>query len=123
MFSIYSKSGGKNGKHGWVPQVTSIASVSNLAVQLFQPMLRHQFRIQHTNTVNSLLIKRYALLQSADFLFMLSTVPKISETFLQLGDVDYEWYRKFVSYQQNIASAIKAMKGRKAVDEEEAEDD
>ena len=54
---------------------------------------------------------------------MLSTVPKISETFLQLGDVDYEWYRKFVSYQQNIASAIKAMKGRKAVDEEEAEDD
>ena len=63
-----------------------------LAVQLFQPMFRHQFRIQHTNIVNSLLIKRYALLhwQSADFLFMLFAVPKFSETFLQLGDVDYD---------------------------------
>ena len=61
-----------------------------LAVQLFQPMFRHQFRIQHTNTVNSLLIKRYALLQSANFLFMLFAVPKFSETFLQLGDVDYD---------------------------------
>ena len=51
-------------------------------------MFRHQFLIQHTNIVNSLLIKRYALLQSADF--MLFAVPKISETFLQLGDVDYD---------------------------------
>ena len=37
-----------------------------------------------------LLIKRYALLQSADFLFMFFAVPKLSETFLQLGDVDYD---------------------------------
>ena len=59
---------------------------SNLA------MFRHQFRImiQHTNASNSLVIKRYALLQSASFLFMLSTTPKFSETFLLLMDLDYE---------------------------------
>ena len=81
--------------------------------------------VQHTNTVNSLLIKRYALIPTADFLFMLSAVPKISKTFLQLEDLAYEWYRKFVAHQQNIASATKAMKGRKAVsvDEDESEDD
>ena len=52
-------------------------------------MFRHQFRIEHTN-IQFLLIKRYALLQSADFLFMFFAVPKLSETFLQLGDVDYD---------------------------------
>ena len=82
-------------------------------------MFRHLFRIQHTNSINFLLIKRYALLQSADFLYILSSVPKISETFLLLGDRDYKWYQRFVSHQQNIALAIKAMKGRKAVDEDE----
>ena len=54
---------------------------------------------------------------------MLSTVPKLSETILQLGDLDYEWYRKFVANQQNIASPAKVMKGRKAVDVDEDEDD
>ena len=34
--------------------------------------------------------ERYALLQSANFLFMLFAVPKFSEMFLQLGDVDYD---------------------------------
>ena len=48
---------------------------------------------------------------------------KISETFLQLSDHDYEKYRKFHSFKQNIASAIKVMKGRKPIDEGEADDD
>ena len=98
-------------------------SVSILADSGRSTISTHQFRIQHTNTVNSLLIKWYALLQSADFLFMLSTVPKLSETILQLGDLDYEWYRKFVAHQQNIASPTKVMKGRKAVNVDEDEDD
>ena len=123
VLSIYSKSGGKNGKHGWVPQVTSITSASNLAVQLFQPSFRNQFRIQHIDASNALVIKRYALLQSTDFLFMLSTAPKISETFLQLREVDYERYRKFHSFRQNIGSAIKVMKGRKPINEVEVDFD
>ena len=86
-------------------------------------MFRHQFRIQHANTSNPLIIKRYALLQSANFLFKLSTAPKISETFLQLMDLDYEWYQKLHSLRQNIASAIKVLKGRKSIDEDKAEAD
>ena len=86
-------------------------------------MFRHQFRIQHTNTSNSLVIKWYALLQNANFLFKLSTAPKISETSLQLMDLDYEWYRKLHSFRQNIASAVKVMKGRKSIDEDGAEAD
>ena len=85
-----------------VAQVTSIASASNLAVQLFQAMFRDQFRIQHTNTPKSLVIKKYALPQSENFLFVLFTAPKVSETFLQLRDLYYEWYRNFHSLRQKI---------------------
>ena len=69
--------------------------------------------------IPKVLIKQYALLQSADFLYMLSAVPKISETFLQLTDFDYTWYQKLLKHRQNISSAIKAMKGRKAIDKDE----
>ena len=69
--------------------------------------------------IPKVLIKQYALLQSADFLYMLSAVPKISETFLQLTDLDYTWYQKLLKHQQNISSAIKAMKGKKAIDKDE----
>jgi len=54
---------------------------------------------------------------------MLSTTPKISEMFLLLSDLDYERYRKFHSFRQNIASAIKVMKGRKPIEEGEVDDD
>ena len=37
-------------------------------------------------------LKRYALLQSADFLYMLSAVPKVSETFLAA----HNWYQQFL---------------------------
>ena len=48
-----------------------------------------------------------------DFLYMLSAVPKISETFLQLTDLGT---KNFSSTDKNI---FKAMKGRKAIDEDE----
>ena len=37
--SIYTKSGGKNGKHGWVPEVSSIAAVSDTPVQIFENLI------------------------------------------------------------------------------------
>ena len=40
---------------------------------------------------------------------------------MQLRDVDYERYRKFYSFRQNIGSAIKVMKGRKPIDEVEVD--
>jgi hypothetical protein len=42
---------------------------------------------------------------------------------LQLSDLDYERYRKFNSFRQNIVPAIKVMKGRKSIDEAEVDDD
>ena len=74
VLSIYAKSGGKNGKHGWVPQIASITSASNLSVQLFQHMFRNQFRITYSpdtsNHGHTLPISHFALLQSSSFYFL-----------------------------------------------------
>ena len=121
VLSISSKSGAKNGKHGWVPSVTSIAAASNVGVQLFQQLYRNQFRIFHESP-GSPRIKKYSLIESSFFLCTLSNLPKLApgET-LQLSDSDYAFYGKLVSLRQNILSAIKVMKGKVSKKEEEHE--
>jgi hypothetical protein len=123
VLSICSKSGGKNGKHGWVPSVTSIAAASNIGVQLFQQVYRNQFRIFHESS-GSPRIKKYALIQSSFFLCTLSNLPKLAlGGTLQLSDLDYTFFGTLMSLKQNILSAIKVMKGRVSKKEEEEQED
>ena len=123
VLSISSKSGGKYGKHGWVPSVTSIAAASNIGVQLFQQVYRNQFRIFHESP-GSPRIKKYALIPSSFFLCTLSNLPKLAlGGTLQLSDPDYTFFGKLMSLQQNILSAIKVMKGRTSKKDEEGQED
>ena len=125
VLSIYAKSGGKNGRHGWVPHIASISSASNISVQLFQHMFRNQFRITHSPDASSpISISRFALLQSTSFLFTLTSTPKLSQMALQISEADSQWYQKFHSLRQNIASAIViSMRGKKALNEDEIDED
>ena len=129
VLSIYAKSGTKNGKHGWVPHITSIISASNISVQLFQHMFRNQFRIAYSLDTSShghtLSISHFALLQSTSFLFTLTCTPKLSHTALQISEADYQWYQNFHSLRQNIGSAIKVMQAKnlKTIIEDEVDED
>ena len=44
---------------------------------------------------------------------------------LQISEADYQWYQKFHSLRQNIASAIKviSMRGKKTLNEDEIDED
>jgi hypothetical protein len=88
-------------------------------------MFRNQFRITYSPDASShtLSISHFALLQSTSFLFTLTSIPKLSQTALQISEADYQWYQKFHSSRQNIASAIKVMRGKKALSEDEADED
>ena len=70
-------------------------------------------------------ISRFALLQSTSFLFTLTSTSKLSQMALQISEADYQWYQKFHSLRQNIASAIKviSMRGKKALNEDEIDED
>ena len=114
VLSISSKSGGKNGKHGWVPSITSIAAASNVGMQLFQQVYRNQFQNFHESS-GSPRIRKYALIQSSFFLCTLSDLPKLTQGLggtLQLSDRDYTFFGTLMTLRQNILSAIKVMKGR-----------
>src|SRR6267154_5030923 len=78
---IFSKSGGKNGKHGWVPQVATITSASNIAIQVFQSLGHRRFRVSHSTTASNLCIKRFRLLASAYFLCALTNETLIYFSF------------------------------------------
>ncbi|KAI0259647.1 hypothetical protein BC834DRAFT_974121 [Gloeopeniophorella convolvens] len=39
VLSIFSRSGGKNGKHGWAIKSSSVTALSGISVQLFKPVL------------------------------------------------------------------------------------
>jgi hypothetical protein len=120
VLSVFSKSGGKNGKHGWVPQVTTITSASNIAIQVFQSLGHRRFRVSHSTMASNLCIKRFRLLASAYFLCALTNVPKFynSDTFLEISEDDARTFSDLLIHQQHVISAVKASIGRK----KEAED-
>jgi hypothetical protein len=45
VIALYSKGGGKNGKHAGVPNVTNVASISYAGFQVFQRMHRQLFHL------------------------------------------------------------------------------
>jgi hypothetical protein len=44
VIALYSKGGGKNGKHAGVPNVTNVASISYAGFQVFQRMHHQLFQ-------------------------------------------------------------------------------
>ena len=88
-------------------------------------MFRNQFCITYSPDPSShtLSISHFALLQSTSFLFTLTSVPKFSQTAIQISEADYQWYQKLHLSRQNIASAIKVIRGKKNVIEDEVGED
>jgi hypothetical protein len=81
---MYSKGGGKNGKHAWVPDSTTITSLSYLAVQIYMQVIHRQFT---AITTGHLQAKKYALITSHSFLYL---IPRLMGPKFTLGDVQFE---------------------------------
>lgn len=74
VLDIYKKSGGKAGKHGWAEKASSITEVSNIFVQIFEPLapsgrLARRFRLvpQQLGPTSSA-VSHFTLLPSHAFL-------------------------------------------------------
>ena len=69
---MYSKTGGKNGKHSAIMESSSIAAVSYLSVQLFRYHIALQFH--SVSDVTAIFqTKRFVLLSSVQFLCLVDT--------------------------------------------------
>jgi hypothetical protein len=76
VLSIYTKLGGKNGKHCWVGETSSITAVSHMPIQLFKYIISRHFH-PVPQFMNYLQVSRFALLSSASFLYILDEAPTI----------------------------------------------
>ncbi|KAF8801615.1 hypothetical protein BYT27DRAFT_7261749 [Phlegmacium glaucopus] len=94
VVAMYSKTGGKNGKHSSITESSSIAAVLYLAVQLFQYCLARQFR-SVPDTTAIFQTKQFLLLSSLLFLCLVNTKispEQLAASFIELSPEDVDHY-------------------------------
>ena len=115
VIAVYSKTGGKNGKHSAIMESSTIAAVSYLGVQLFQYYrLSQQFR-SVTDATAIFQTKQFLLLPSIQFLCLLETrLPpeQSSAPFIELLPGDIDRYKALKNGQKEITAALKLSKKR-----------
>ena len=109
---MYSKMGGKNGKHAWVLSATHITSVSYLPMQVYEHMHSRQFHVVPC-VLQHLHIKRFALLPSSSFLCTLNSIPQniTREQYIELSPTDYTCFVELHARTQHIVATLKLQKG------------
>jgi hypothetical protein len=111
---MYSKTGGKNGKHSAITESSNIAAVSYLAVQLFQYRLARQFRSVPDMTA-IFQTKQFLLLSSLQFLCLADSKisrEQLATSFIELSLEDVNRYRALREGQKELIAAIKLSKKR-----------
>jgi len=124
VLSISSKSGGKNGTHSWVPEVSSVTAISYAPSQLFEHFIGRQFRaIPQAQAL--LQVKQFALIPASSFLCALENEPwRIMESKnLQISASDTDRFDNFTRQIHNIKSAIKNMNSNPRNGKEPEHDD
>lgn len=110
VLAIYSKSGGKNGKHSSIMKSSNISAVSYFVLQVFEQMVSQQFR-SIPEKLQSLQSNKFTLLPSSAFLCILDTAPRSAiETGLRIGIPDHI---RFNVLTKKILIVMKALKSRR----------
>jgi hypothetical protein len=112
VLAIYSKTGGKNGKHSSITESSNISAVSYFALQVFEHMVSQQFR-SVPEKLQYLGSKKFTLLPSTAFLCTLDSEPRSAiETGLRLGTTDYSRFNILTRNISTILAVMKALKSR-----------
>lgn len=121
VVALYSKTGGKNGKHSAITESSTITAISYLGVQLYQYRLGRQFRSVPDATA-IFQTKQFLLLPSIQFLCLVdSKIPLQQSTspFIDLRSEDLDRYRALRDGQKDLTAALKLWKKRSNGDSED----
>ena len=106
MIALYSKGGGKNGKHAAVPDVANVASVSYAGFQVFQRMYRQLFQPITSATI-TFSTNQYCLLPSTSILCRLSATPQARNNNIELHSDDLRIYNTLEESLGTLEAAMK----------------
>ncbi|KAJ6610874.1 hypothetical protein B0H10DRAFT_2193181 [Mycena sp. CBHHK59/15] len=119
---MYSKGGGKHGKHNNIDEHTNLSGLSYIGAQVYDPFLGSQFRA-HTAATARLYTKQFRLLPPFTFLCRLLATPKKTEVGLELASADMALFRDLNKDIKSFDTAVKSSRSRKkVVEEDEGED-
>jgi hypothetical protein len=110
VIALYSKTGGKNGKHAAVTDASNISAISYMAVQVFEHMHGRQFR-EHPDATAMFRTKQFALLASNAFLCLIST-PKTVPNGVELSQQEANQYAQLLSGEKKFNDAMRLMRKR-----------
>ncbi|KAG2145165.1 hypothetical protein DEU56DRAFT_899942 [Suillus clintonianus] len=111
VVAIYSKGGGKNGKHGAVESVDAIAAISYLGVQLYQQHFRQYFR-SLPDATSIFQCRQFAFLPSTAFLCLLTSAPKVTPSGLELVPADVSAFETLHHASPRLTEAAKLFRKR-----------
>ena len=110
VLALYSKTGGKNGKHSSVSESSNVAAISYMAVQVFEHMYAQQFRSVPAATA-MFQTHQFLLLSSLHFLTLLD-YKESSEHILELSPEDLNRFRTLQKADKQLQAAFKLSKKR-----------
>ena len=116
---MYSKGGGKNGKHNNIDHHDNLSGISHIGTQVYEHFQNRQFRAV-TEATASLQTKQFRLLVPFTFICRLSSVPKTTLTGIELSSEDTKLFRELSEGISSFDEAVKKSRARKK--EEEVED-
>jgi hypothetical protein len=111
VLTVYSKGGGKNGKHAWVSSCTSIGAVSYLAGQLLDYSDEREF-IGISDNLALFQTPRFLLLPPSRFLAVLLHKPvqnPSSPDILVVHETDWDLFTQLRKSIRQVELAVKAL--------------
>jgi len=111
--AMYSKTGGKNGKHADITESSSISAVSYMALEIFRYNVGRQFH-PVSDATSRFHTVQFALLPSTSFLCLVNSKPMRSGQSqpVDLSPVDIERFRSLKNGVDKLHSAMKSFKKR-----------
>ena len=113
VIGLYSKTGGKNGKHSSVGESSNISAISYLAVQVLEHMYARQFRSVPAATA-IFQTRQYMLLLSINFLTLLDYKESSQQqgSILELSHDDLNRFRTLQKADKQLQAALKLSRKR-----------
>ena len=112
VLCLYSKTGGRNGKHAWVASVPNISMASYIVMQAYENMYNRQFR-PILRSAQQLQVKTFALLAAPHFLCTLDQAPRDLGRGKEISVADSQRFVVLHSRVQSISLALKQLSTRR----------
>jgi len=114
VIALYSKTGGKSGKHANITESSNISAVSYLNVQVFQHNVSRQFST-HPEAMMPFQTKQFLQVPPHQFLCLVESkvLAVDGSSFVEVSSTDYTRFRSLERGQQQLETALRLFRKRK----------